>query len=167
MLNLCSAKWTHGCPASTWTVTCDDEIISHASQSCSWLTQTQPMICVQISPSSQSADPESQALVDGAGMQKFSIKERVSPSTDAISDMNGSLLIWWQWRIDGSDVNGITSAADYKRIQKDSHFCPGISQFLGWSLLEFQHIISSILWGVLRLQPSCDTDIFSDFANMM
>lgn len=42
------------------------------------------------SPSSQSVDPESQALTDGGDLRKFSVKERVGPSTDAITRVSAS-----------------------------------------------------------------------------
>jgi len=37
-----------------------------------------------VSPCSQSDDPESQVLTDGVELQMFSVKDRVSSSTDAI-----------------------------------------------------------------------------------
>nr|QOU09169.1 csolute carrier family 4 member 1B [Lateolabrax maculatus] len=42
---------------------------------------------------SQSDDPEGQALTDGVDLQKFSVKERVSSSTDHIIQINVSLTI--------------------------------------------------------------------------
>jgi len=52
-----------------------------------------------VSPSSQSSDPESQTLTDGTELHKFSVKERVSSVTDVTlysNSDNSTMVRQWQ-----------------------------------------------------------------------